>query len=60
MHELIRDITYCTVAAWLLGLVAQVARQPLLLAYLAGGFALGPMGFGFIESAESISSAETA
>jgi Kef-type K+ transport system membrane component KefB len=55
MHELIRDITYCTVAAWLLGLGAQFARQPLLLAYLAGGFALGPMGFGFIESAESIS-----
>jgi Kef-type K+ transport system membrane component KefB len=55
MHELIRDITYCTVAAWLLGLFAQIARQPLLLAYLAGGFALGPMGFGFIESAESIS-----
>jgi Kef-type K+ transport system membrane component KefB len=55
MHELIRDIAYCTVAAWLLGLAAQFARQPLLLAYLAGGFALGPMGFGFIESAESIS-----
>jgi Kef-type K+ transport system membrane component KefB len=55
MHELIRDITYCTVAAWLLGLGAQIARQPLLLAYLAGGFALGPMGFGFIQSAESIS-----
>src|SRR4030095_13855983 len=55
MHELIRDITYCTVAAWLRGLAAQFARQPLLLAYLAGGFALGPMGFGFIESAESIS-----
>jgi Kef-type K+ transport system membrane component KefB/voltage-gated potassium channel Kch len=55
MHELIRDITYCTVAAWLLGLLAQFARQPLLLAYLAGGFALGPMGLRFIESAESIS-----
>ena len=55
MHELIRDITYCTVAAWLLGLGAQLARQPLLLAYLAGGFALGPLGFGFIQSAESIS-----
>jgi Kef-type K+ transport system membrane component KefB len=55
MHELIRDITYCTVAAWLLGLAAQFARQPLLLAYLAGGFALGPMGFGFIQSAEAIS-----
>ncbi len=37
MHELIRDITYCTVAAWVLGLGAQFARQPLLLAYLAGG-----------------------
>ena len=55
MHELIRDITYCTVAAWLLGLVAKFARQPLLLAYLVGGFALGPMGFRFIESAEDIS-----
>ncbi|MEP7015427.1 MAG: cation:proton antiporter [Verrucomicrobiota bacterium] len=55
MHELIRDITYCTVAAWLLGLAAQFARQPLLLAYLVGGFALGPVGFGFIKSAESIS-----
>lgn len=55
MHELTRDITYCTVAAWLLGLVAQLGRQPLLLAYLVGGFALGPMGFKFIESAESIS-----
>src|SRR5205809_7795419 len=55
MHELIRDITYWTVAAWMLGLGAQFARQPLLLAYLAGGFALGPMGFGFIKSAESIS-----
>ena len=55
MHELVRDITYCTVAAWLLGLAAQFTRQPLLLAYLAGGFALGPMGFGFIQSAESIS-----
>jgi Kef-type K+ transport system membrane component KefB len=55
MHELIRDITYCTVAAWVLGLLAQVLRQPLLLAYLVGGFALGPMGFRFVESAESIS-----
>lgn len=55
MHELIRDITYCTVAAWLLGLVAKVARQPLLLAYLLAGFALGPMGFRLIESAEDIS-----
>ncbi len=55
MHELIRDITYAIAAAWLLGLVAQSFRQPVLLAYLIGGFALGPSGFRLIESAESIS-----
>ncbi len=55
MHDLIRDITFSIVAAWLLGLVAQFLRQPVLLAYLVGGFALGPAGFRFIESTESIS-----
>ncbi len=55
MHELIRDITLCIAAAWVLGLVAHFLRQPVLLAYLAGGFALGPVGFKFIESSESIS-----
>ncbi len=55
MHELVRDITYAIAAAWVLGLVAQQFRQPVLLAYLVGGFALGPAGFGLIESTESIS-----
>ncbi len=55
MHDLIRDITFSIAAAWLLGLVAQQFRQPILLAYLIGGFALGPAGAGLIESAESIS-----
>ncbi len=55
MHELIRDITFSIAAAWLLGLVAQFLRQPVLLAYLVGGFALGPAGLRLIESAESIS-----
>ena len=54
MHGLIHDITLCIAAAWLLGLVAQFLRQPVLLAYLMGGFALGPAGLRFIESAESI------
>src|SRR6187401_1212856 len=55
MHELIRDITCSIAAAWLLGLVAQHFRQPILLAYLIGGFALGPAGLHIIESGESIS-----
>lgn len=54
-HELLHDITLCIAAAWLLGLVAQFLRQPVLLAYLVGGFALGPFGLRFIESAGSIS-----
>lgn len=55
MHGLIRDITFSIVAAWLLGLIAQKFRQPILLAYLVAGFALGPAGSGMIESTESIS-----
>src|SRR4051794_35001238 len=54
MHELIRDITFSIGAAWLLGIVAQFLRQPPLLAYLVGGFALGPAGLKLIQSAESI------
>ncbi len=55
MHDLVRDITFAIAAAWVLGLVAQQFRQPVLLAYLVGGFALGPAGFGLIESTETIS-----
>ncbi len=55
MHELVRDITFSIAAAWLLGLIAQQFRQSILLAYLIAGFALGPVGFGLIESDESIS-----
>ncbi|MEO7165460.1 MAG: cation:proton antiporter [Spartobacteria bacterium] len=55
MHDLIRDITFSIAAAWLLGLVAQQFRQPILLAYLIAGFVLGPVGSGLIASAESIS-----
>ncbi len=54
MHDLIRDITFSITAAWLLGLVAQFLRQPVLLAYLIGGFILGPAGLRLVESAESI------
>ena len=54
MHDLIQDITFSIAAAWLLGLLAQVSRQPVLLAYLVGGFALGPNGLNMVHSAESV------
>ena len=46
MHELIHDIALCIIAAWALGVLAQFFRQPVILAYLIGGFAIGPAGFG--------------
>ncbi|MEW6768869.1 MAG: cation:proton antiporter [Pseudomonadota bacterium] len=54
MHELIADITFCILVAWGLGLAAHFSRQPLILAYLVGGFLIGPFGLGFVKSQESI------
>src|ERR1700750_1270716 len=55
MHELIGDITFCILFAWVLGLVAHFLRQPLILAYLIAGFLIGPFGAGWVKSQESIS-----
>jgi Kef-type K+ transport system membrane component KefB len=54
MHELIQDITFSIVTAWILGVCAQLFRQPPILAYLAGGFLLGPSGLHWVQSEESI------
>ncbi|MFZ5732571.1 MAG: cation:proton antiporter [Pseudomonadota bacterium] len=54
MHGLIHDITLCILFAWVLGLAAHFFRQPLILAYLIGGFVIGPYGMKWIESQESI------
>jgi Kef-type K+ transport system membrane component KefB len=55
MHELIRDITFCILFAWGLGLLAHFFRQPLILAYLIAGFVIGPFGMAWVKSQESIS-----
>jgi Kef-type K+ transport system membrane component KefB len=54
MHHLIQDIATCIAAAWLLGMVAQWLKQPVLLAYLAAGFLLGPRGLEWIHERESV------
>ncbi|MBK9387015.1 MAG: cation:proton antiporter [Planctomycetes bacterium] len=54
MHHLIQDIATCIAAAWLLGMVAQWLRQPVLLAYLAAGFLLGPEGVEWVHERESV------
>lgn len=52
---LLRDIALGIIFAAILGHVARLIRQPLLLGYIAGGVLLSPqMGFGLVTSAESI------
>lgn len=55
MHQLIQDIALCIIAAWTLGVLAQFLRQPVILAYLIGGFLLGPSGFGWVHDEDSVS-----
>ncbi len=53
-QSLINDIALCIIVAWVLALLAQLLKQPLLLAYLVGGFLLGENGFGWIKDHESV------
>ncbi len=53
-HGLVTDIAICIIAAWVIAVVSQVARQPLLLAYLLAGFAVGPHGFKWVTNPDSI------
>src|SRR3569833_2188321 len=55
MHELVHDLALSIVMAWILGVAAQLARQPLILAYLVAGFVLGPYGLKWVQSQQSIS-----
>jgi Kef-type K+ transport system membrane component KefB len=54
-HGLVTDIAICIIAAWIVAVASQVARQPLLLAYLVAGFAIGPNALGWIKDQNSIS-----
>jgi Kef-type K+ transport system membrane component KefB len=53
-HSLVADIAICIIAAWVVAVGAQVLRQPLLLAYLVAGFAVGPHGFQWVIKPDSI------
>ena len=53
-HGLIIDVALCIIAAWVVGVICQVAKQPLLLAYLVAGFAIGPRGMRWVVNPESI------
>ncbi|HUA67907.1 MAG TPA: cation:proton antiporter [Candidatus Saccharimonadales bacterium] len=51
---LVIDVALCIIAAWVVAVISQVTRQPLLLAYLVAGFAIGPHGFKWVTNPTSI------
>lgn len=53
-QDLISDVARCTLAAWVAGVVFNALKQPVILAYLAAGFALGPNGLGWVQGEASI------
>jgi len=53
-HGLIIDIGICIIAAWVMAVVCQAFKQPLLIAYLLAGFACGPNGFSWVTDQDSI------
>ncbi len=52
--HLLNDIALCVVVAWGLAVLAKLARQPLILAYLAAGVLVGPVGFAWINDTNAI------
>lgn len=53
-HALLPDIGIAILAATVVGLVAHVLRQPIILGYLLAGAVVGPLGLRWIHSAGSI------
>ncbi len=55
MHShLLEDIGACIVAAAVLSYAARLLRQPLILAYIAAGVLIGPVGLGVVSDQQSI------
>jgi Kef-type K+ transport system membrane component KefB len=52
--HLLNDIALCVVVAWGFAVVAKLARQPLIVAYLLAGVLVGPVGLGWIADPQSI------
>ncbi|MEI9863729.1 MAG: cation:proton antiporter [Limisphaerales bacterium] len=53
-HGLVTDIAICIIAAWIVAVASHAMRLPLLLAYLAAGFAIGPYGFKWVTDVHDI------
>ncbi len=55
VESLLADMAIAILAATLFAYIASIARQPLILAYVLAGLAIGPAGFGVITSDRNVS-----
>ena len=53
-HGLVNGIAICIIAAWVVAVASHALKQPLLLAYLIAGFAIGPHGLKWVTNAQDI------
>lgn len=53
-HNLLSQIAICVAGAWVLAVLFNAGRQPVLLAYLLAGFIIGPHGAGWVTDEETI------
>ena len=53
-HTLVSELASCIIAAWALAVLAQLFKQPLILAYLAAGYAADPSGLRWVGADENI------
>ena len=55
MHaHILADLGLCIVSATVMSYLARLLRQPTLLAYIAAGVAIGPLGLGWIKEFDVI------
>lgn len=55
-QHVVNDLAICVVTAWLLAIFAKTLKQPLIIAYLLGGFLIGPVGFHLVHDHSSVES----
>ncbi len=55
MVNIFLEIGIVIIAATLLAMIARFLKQPLIVAYIAAGIAIGPIGLGWIKSYDLIS-----
>ncbi len=53
---IVHDMAICITVAWVLAVLANLGKQPLILAYLIAGYVIGPSGMEWVTDEKSLQS----